>query len=101
MLSDKEIEHIRNLATIFAQKWTMGIMNTLMMNGEKGMGFNEIMKNLNGISAAVLSSRLKNLQRMGYVKREVQPGPPTRTRYALSERGRRIFEVADFVLQSK
>lgn len=100
-LSEKEIEHVRSLATIFAQKWTMRIVNALAMNGESGMGFNEIMKNLDGISAAVLSNRLKSLQRMGYVKREVQAGPPTRTRYVLSERGKRIFEIADFVLQSR
>jgi DNA-binding HxlR family transcriptional regulator len=99
-LSDEERNYLKSIATVFSQKWTFDIIYALSScNGDSG--FNELIKNLDGISAAVLSSRLKILQKWGYVKREVRTGPPTRTRYALSEKGRSLLKIADFVLQHR
>lgn len=99
-LSREEMEYVKSLASVFSQKWTFDIVFALA-NGSEDMGFNELIKNLNGISAAVLSNRLKILQKWGYVEREVKTGPPTRTRYSLSEKGRGLIKVADFVLQHR
>lgn len=96
--SDEDLAYIKNIATVFSQKWTMKIVLRLNSDGDSGMGFNELMKNLDGISAAVLSSRLKILQKWGYLEREVQTGPPTRTSYRLSLKGRDLLKVANFVL---
>jgi DNA-binding HxlR family transcriptional regulator len=99
-LSNEEIEYIKSIASVFSQKWTFDIVFALA-NGNEEMGFNELIKSLSGISAAVLSNRLKTLQKWGYVEREVKPGPPTRTKYTLSEKGRGLLKVADFVLQHR
>jgi DNA-binding HxlR family transcriptional regulator len=99
--SEQEIEYIKKIVAIFAQKWTMNILVTLAQNGDGGVGFNELMKKLNGISAAVLSSRLKHLNKWGYVEREVRTGPPTRTIYRLSKKGASLREVAEFIIQHR
>jgi DNA-binding HxlR family transcriptional regulator len=99
-LSKEEMEYIKSIASVFSQKWTFDIVFALA-NGNEEMGFNELMKNLNGISAAVLSNRLKILQKWGYLEREVKTGPPTRTKYTLSEKGRGLIKVADFILQHR
>ncbi|QLJ52938.1 MAG: hypothetical protein Sv326_0763 [Candidatus Fermentimicrarchaeum limneticum] len=96
--SDEDLAYIKNIATVFSQKWTMKIVLKLNSDGDSGMGFNELMKNLDSISAAVLSSRLKILQKWGYLEREVRTGPPTRTSYRLSMKGRDLIKVANFVL---
>jgi len=98
--SKENIAYIRSIASIFSQKWTFEIIFSLA-NGSDSMGFNELMKNLDGISAAVLSQRLKNLQKWGYVEREVRTGPPTRTRYRLNEKGKSLIKVADFVIHAR
>ncbi len=99
-ITKEEMAYIKSLASVFSQKWTFNIVFALA-NGNEDTGFNELMKNLGGISAAVLSHRLKILQKWGYVEREVRIGPPTRTRYKLSEKGRGLIKVADFVLQHR
>ncbi|MCX6775407.1 MAG: helix-turn-helix domain-containing protein [Candidatus Micrarchaeota archaeon] len=99
-ISKEDMGYIKSLASIFSQKWTFEIVFSLA-NGNEDMGFNELLRSLNGISAAVLSKRLKILQSWGYVAREVRTGPPTRTRYSLSEKGRGLIKVADFVLQHR
>ena len=99
-ITKEEIAYVKSIASVFSQKWTFDIVFSLA-NGNEDAGFNELMKSLNGISAAVLSNRLKALHKLGYVEREVLAGPPTRTRYKLSEKGRGLLKVADFVLQHR
>lgn len=65
------------------------------------VGFNEMMRELDGISTAALSNRLKDLQEGGYVRREVQSGPPARTFYRLTEKGRNFIKVAYYVVRRR
>ena len=99
-LSNEELTYIKNIAGVFSQKWTFEVVFSLA-NGNEDIGFNELLRSLNGISAAMLSKRLKILQKWGYAVREVRTGPPTRTKYSLSEKGRGLIKVADFVLQHR
>jgi DNA-binding HxlR family transcriptional regulator len=94
--SKEDIEYIRKAIRIFSQKWTTEIA-VLFITKEKAMGFNELVRELNGISAAVLSSRLRMLQGLGYIKREVKAGPPTRTSYSLTRKGEAFADTMDII----
>jgi DNA-binding HxlR family transcriptional regulator len=99
--SKEDLDYITRRSVIFARKWTVSIVAALPQNGSEGIGFNELMKQLDGISAAVLSNRLKTLQKMGYVERRVRIGPPTRTRYTLAGNGEVLIEVANSMLDRR
>ena len=43
-----------------------------------------------GISDRLLSERLRELEAVGIVKREVSPGPPVRFRYELTSAGHEL-----------
>jgi len=96
--SKEELDYVRRRSVIFAQKWTIGIVAALPQDGNEGIGFNDLMKQLDGISAAVLSNRLKELQKLGYVERKVRIGPPTRTKYTLAGNGKILIEIANSIL---
>lgn len=66
-------------------KWSIEIITILHARGL--VGFAELRKGLEGISARVLSQKLKEMQRNGLVSRTVLPSTPTGVRYGLSDRG--------------
>lgn len=72
-------------------KWTVEIVFMLYMGGP--MGFESLRGTLGAISSKTLSDRLKTLEELDYVKREVVPGRPVRVRYSLTERGRSIATI--------
>jgi DNA-binding HxlR family transcriptional regulator len=96
----EDIEYIKKTIRIFSQKWTTEIA-ILLISKNDAVGFNELMKELDGISAAVLSSRLKTLQRASCVSREVKTGPPTRTKYALTPKGKSFTETMRVIIRHK
>jgi DNA-binding HxlR family transcriptional regulator len=49
--------------------------------------FGEIAAGIPGITEAMLSTRLAELQKAGLVDREVLPGPPIASIYRLTDRG--------------
>ena len=57
--------------------------------------FNELLKNLNGISPKTLSDRLKELNEAGLIKREVFPEIPPKVEYSLTQDG---VEVRDAMI---
>jgi len=67
---------------------TTRILETLYSLLLKGsMGFNEL-KRVLGVNSRSLSLKLKELVEQGYIEREVKPGPPLRSFYTLTERGK-------------
>jgi len=50
--------------------------------------FSELQHDLDGISAKVLASKLRGLERENIVKRTVHPTNPPQVEYAVTERGR-------------
>ena len=55
--------------------------------------FTELQRDLNGISAKVLASKLRALERENIVKRTVFPTTPPQVEYRLTARGRTIEPV--------
>jgi DNA-binding HxlR family transcriptional regulator len=76
---------IEGTMEFLSRKWTLLLIKNLSDNGR--MRYNHIKNGLNGISPKTLSERLKELERLGVVKREVFPEIPPRVEYSLTEKG--------------
>ncbi|MBN3263330.1 winged helix-turn-helix transcriptional regulator [Pectobacterium brasiliense] len=68
-------------------KWTLLILNILV---ERPMRFNQLKRDVEGISQKVLSQTLKNLVRDGFVERTVFPTIPVTVEYASTVMGKTL-----------
>lgn len=75
------------LQDILGPKWTLHILRLL---SEGPQGFNGIQRELNGLTAPMLSQRLKELRCHGLVERMVADTTPPTTTYSLTEQGTEI-----------
>ncbi|MEU8195069.1 helix-turn-helix domain-containing protein [Microbispora amethystogenes] len=69
---------------LVGQRWAAGILLALARGSER---FTEIAASVGGISARMLSVRLKQLESAGLVDRTVIPTTPVSVRYRLSPQG--------------
>lgn len=69
---------------LIGSKWKLLIMRNLLMRPWR---FNELQKNLEGISQKVLTDSLRSMEADGIITRTVYPEVPPRVEYALSELG--------------
>ncbi|MCS7386769.1 MAG: helix-turn-helix transcriptional regulator [archaeon GB-1867-005] len=58
-----------------------------MLGNEGAKGFNELHRELKGVSAKTLSKTLKELERHGLIERKVLSTSPPRVEYSLSKDG--------------
>lgn len=75
---------------ILSCKWTFHVVRLLSTGGH---GFNEMQRALDGITATMLSRRLKQLESEGIVSREVEETSPPSTCYRLTETGRELSRI--------
>ena len=78
-------------ASVIAKKWHPVIIHRLLEIGE--MGFNELKKEVDGVSSKVLSESLDDLEEKGLVNREVVSEKPVRVKYTLTEKGKGLESV--------
>ena len=62
-----------------------------MLLGESPRRFNELRREIGGVSQKMLSSTLRNLERDGFVSRTVHATVPPRVDYALTDLGRELL----------
>ena len=86
---------LRLLRSIFG-KWAPEVL--VALHAVPSVGFEELRRNLAGISPRVLSLKLKELEQNGMVHREIIDSRPPRVRYALTERGWTVAWLAQPVL---
>ncbi len=77
---------------LLGKRWT-GLLVDLLL--QRPARFNELHGALPALSKRVLSERLSDLQAIGVVERDVDPGPPITATYRLSERGRALGPAMD------
>lgn len=76
---------IKGVIDVISKKWTLFVVNAL---GNRGtLRFNDLMKELSGISPKTLSDTLKDLQTEQIIKRESFAEIPPRVEYSLTEKG--------------
>ena len=77
---------------LIGSKWKLLIMRNLL---QRPWRFNELQKNLEGISQKVLTNSLRSMEADGIITRTVYPEVPPRVEYALSELGESMRPIMD------
>jgi DNA-binding HxlR family transcriptional regulator len=80
---------VRSVLTRIGDKWSMLVVTLL---GDGSIRFNELKRQIDGISQRMLTLTLRNLERDGLVTRTVYPTVPPRVEYALTAMGRSLLE---------
>jgi DNA-binding HxlR family transcriptional regulator len=86
----------RTVIEVLANKWTMLVMSTLQLQ-DRPVRFNELRRQLAGLTQKVLTQTLRALERDGLVTRTVYPTMPPRVEYALTELGTGAANLLDAV----
>jgi DNA-binding HxlR family transcriptional regulator len=73
--------------------------NVLWYLREGPRRFNELRRDIVGVSAKVLSQRLQRLQADGMVERRVMPTSPPTVEYELTDLGREILPAVDAIVE--
>lgn len=82
--------NIAQSLNIIGDRWTLLIVHEILTGKTS---FNEIKKSLNGISANLLSDRLKYLEEEGLIKSELYSEHPPRYSYTLTKSGEELENV--------
>lgn len=94
-LSNKDlttvIQSLEGSFALLSQKWTLEIMYTLFL--KTTFGFSGLKKTLM-VNSRTLSDKLKSLKEHGYIKRNVEAGPPLKVEYSLTTKGRNTVLLA-------
>ena len=98
MLTKEEMPACPVATTVqmIGSKWKLLIMRNLLARPWR---FNELKKDLEGISQKVLTDSLRSMENDGIIIRTVYPEVPPRVEYALSELGESMRPIMDAMEQ--
>ena len=83
---------IATTVQLIGSKWKLLIIRNLL---ERPWRFNELQKNLEGISQKVLTDSLRSMEADGLITRTVFPEVPPRVEYALTDLGWSLKPILD------
>ena len=94
MLTKDELPEcpVATTVQIIGSKWKLLIIRNLL---ERPWRFNELKKNLEGISQKVLTDSLRSMEEDGIITRTVYAEVPPRVEYTLTELGYSLKPVMD------
>lgn len=81
---------------LIGSKWKLLIIRNLLMRPWR---FNELQKNLEGISQKILTDSLRSMEQDGLIVRTVYPEVPPRVEYVLSELGNSMRPILNSMEQ--
>lgn len=81
---------VATTVSMVGSKWKLLIIRNLIARPWR---FNELQRDLSGVSQKVLTDSLRSLEADGIITRTVYPEVPPRVEYALSELGRSLCPV--------
>jgi DNA-binding HxlR family transcriptional regulator len=79
----------REILDRIGDKWTLYVVGALRGGSRR---FNELRRDVDGVSQRMLTLTLRNLERDGLVTRTMFPSIPPRVDYELTELGRTLLE---------
>jgi DNA-binding HxlR family transcriptional regulator len=82
--------HYHEAIELIGKRWTGAILVVLL---DGPLRFSQIAQAVPELSDRLLSERMKELEARGLVERTVEPGPPVRVQYGLTEMGRELEPV--------
>ena len=83
---------VATTVALIGSKWKLLIMRDLLARPWR---FNELKKDLEGISQKVLTDSLRSMEADGIITRTVYPEVPPRVEYALSDIGESMRPIID------
>ena len=94
MLTKEELTEcpVATTVSLIGSKWKLLIIRNLL---QRPWRFNELKKDLAGISQKVLTDSLRSMEEDGLITRTVYPEVPPRVEYALSELGESLKPILD------
>lgn len=92
MKSKRELPEcpVATTVSLIGSKWKLLIIRNLLTRPWR---FNELQRNLEGISQKVLTDSLRSMEADGIITRTVYPEVPPRVEYALSEIGESMLPI--------
>ena len=87
---------VATTVALIGSKWKLLIIRNLL---ERPWRFNELKKDLEGISQKVLTDSLRSMEEDGLITRTVYPEVPPRVEYALSDLGRTLKPILDSMVE--
>lgn len=94
MLTKEELPEcpVATTVSLIGSKWKLLIIRNLL---QRPWRFNELKKDLAGISQKVLTDSLRSMEEDGLITRTIYPEVPPRVEYALSELGESLKPILD------
>jgi DNA-binding HxlR family transcriptional regulator len=86
----------RQLLDRIGDKWSVLV---LLLLGEEDKRFNELKRQIGGISQKMLSQTLRSLERDGLVTREAEPTVPVTVTYGIAPLGRELLAALQFIIE--
>lgn len=83
--------HYHQAVELIGRRWTGAIIAVLLADGPHR--FCELRDGVPGVSDRVLSQRMRELEQERIVRRHVDPGPPVRVHYELTDKGADLRDV--------
>lgn len=92
----RAVEANLNVTKKVFSKWSIEIlMSTYSL---KSVGFGDLRRLLQGISSRVLSKKLKDMEELGFIHRNVMEGRPPKVRYSLTKEGEMLAKLGEPVV---
>ncbi len=79
-------------ASLIANKWKIIILRELLGGTKR---YNELTRNVVGISSKVLTENLRELEKDGILSRKVYPEVPPKVEYSLTKKGNDLKDVIE------
>ena len=79
-------------ASLIANKWKIIILRELLGGTRR---YNELTRNVVGISSKVLTENLRELEKDGILSRKVYPEVPPKVEYSLTKKGNDLKNVIE------
>lgn len=87
MCRNDESNAVREFLSKVGDKWSILLVVMLAKTPKHRARFSELQKMIDGISQRMLTTTLRNLERDGFLSREVFPEVPPRVEYELTDLG--------------
>ena len=86
---------ILDIWDVLGRRWSLLILKNL---GSKNVvRFNELKRNLKGISSTVLSGRLSELEQEGLISKKIYPEIPLKVEYRLTSRAKELETILKYL----
>ena len=89
-LDEPTVAALQEAVGLLAAKWSVLVLARLASGTHR---FNELLRQIDGVSRRMLSATLRQLERDGLVERHVYPRVPARVEYELSTAGEALLSA--------